>query len=59
MTANIKYNYNLSVDGLMTIDGDAITVSVEDGGDYSLASLCEYFNGKVVKIIVTYDKEYK
>ena len=59
MAADIKYNYKLNVKGLMTVDGDNIVMSVEDSGDFSLAYLCEDFNGKVVKVTVTYDKEYE
>ena len=59
MAADIKYNYKLNVKGLMTINGDNITMSVEDAGDYSLAYLCEDFNGKVAKVTVTYDQEYE
>ena len=58
MAADIKYNYKLNVKGLMTVDGNNITMSVEDSGDFSLAGLCEDFDGKVVKITVTYDEEY-
>ena len=59
MAADIKYNYKLNIKGVMTIDGDNITMSVEDSGDYSLAYLCEDFNGKIVKITVAYDEEYE
>ncbi len=59
MAADIKYNYKLNIKGLMSIDGDEIAISVEDGGDYSLAYLCKDFEGKVVKITVAYDEEYE
>ena len=59
MAADIKYNYKLNVKGLMTVEDDKIIMSVEDSGDFSLAYLCEDFNGKVVKIAVAYDKEYE
>jgi hypothetical protein len=59
MAADIKYNYKLNIKGLVSIDGDEIAISVEDGGDYSLAYLCKDFEGKVVKITVAYDEEYE
>ena len=59
MAADIKYNYKLNVKGLMTIEDDKITMSVEDSGDFSLAYLCEDFSDKVVKVSVTYDKDYE
>ena len=59
MAADIKYNYKLNIKGLMSIDGDEINISVEDGGDYSLAYLCKDFEGKVVKITVAYDEDYE
>jgi hypothetical protein len=59
MAADIKYNYKLNVKGLMSIEDGKITMSVEDEGDYPLSYLCEDFNGKVVKVTVTYDEEYE
>ena len=59
MAADIKYNYKLNIKGLMTIEGNDITISVEDGGDFSLAYLCKDFKDKVVKITVAYDEEYE
>ena len=59
MAADIKYNYKLNVKGLMSIEDDKITMSVEDDGDYPLSYLCKDFNGKVVKVTVAYDEEYE
>ena len=59
MAADIKYNYKLNIKGLMTVEDNNITMSVEDGGDYSLAYLCKDFSDKVVKVTVTYDEEYE
>ena len=59
MAADIKYNYKLNIKGLMTIEDNDITISVEDGGDFSLAYLCKDFKDKVVKITVAYDEEYE
>ena len=59
MAADIKYNYKLNIKGLMTIEDDKIIMSVEESGDFSLAGLCEDFDGKVVKITVAYDEEYE
>lgn len=56
--ADIKYNYKLNIKGLMTVDDNDIIISVEDSGDYSLADLCQDFDGKVVKISVAYDEDY-
>ena len=59
MAADIKYNYKINIKGVMSIDGNEITISVEDGGDYSLAYLCKDFEDKVVKITVAYDEDYE
>ena len=56
--ANIKYNFKLNVKGIMSIDGDQIVLSVEDGGDFNFADLCADFNGKLVKISVAYEEDY-
>ena len=57
--ADIKYNFKLNIKGLMSIDGDKIIISVEDGGDHNLAYLCDDFDGKIVKIGVAQDEDYE
>lgn len=56
--ADIKFNYKLNIKGVLSVEGDRITVSVEDDGEYNLASLCRDFDGKLCKIGVAYDEEY-
>lgn len=56
--ADIKYNYKLNIKGILDIDDGKMTVSIEDGGDYDFAALCEDFDGKLVKISVAYDEDY-
>jgi hypothetical protein len=57
--ADIKYNYKLNIKGIMSIDDGVITISVDEGGDYDLAGLCQDFNEKLVKITVAYDEDYE
>ena len=56
--SDIKRKDNLSVKGVIDIDDDRITIDVEDVGTMMLAKLIEDFNGKEVKMTITYDREY-
>lgn len=45
--------------GLLSIDGDALFISCEDGAqDVNLAKLLADFDGRPVKISCNYDEEY-
>lgn len=56
--ADIKFNYKLNIKGVVSVDADRITITVEDDGEYNLAALCRDFDGKLCKIGVAYDEDY-
>ena len=57
--SDIKRNYKVSAKGVLNIDEDGrITISVEEEGDYDLAKVLEDFNGREIKLQVTYDEDY-
>lgn len=60
MADKIVRKYNVSVQGILTIDEDGrLYVSCEDGAqDVSFARLLEDFDGRQVKISCNYDEEY-
>ena len=57
--SDIKRNFKIQAKGCLSIDSNGrITISVEDEGDYDLAKILECFDGREVKIQVTYDEDY-
>lgn len=58
MAEKITKNYKVSAQGTLYVDGDAITISIEDKGDFNLAQLLSDFDGKAVKLSVAYDEDY-
>lgn len=57
--SDIKRNFKVSAKGVLNIDDDGkITISVEDEGDYDLSEILEDFNGREIKLQVTYDEDY-
>ena len=57
--SDIKRNFKVSAKGVLNIDEDGrITISVEDEGDYDLSKVLEDFNGREIKLQVTYDEDY-
>jgi hypothetical protein len=54
----MKKNYKVSGSGLLTIEGDAIYVSVEDKGEFNLAKVLADLNEHPVKFSFSYDEEY-
>lgn len=57
--SDIKRNFKVSAKGVLNIDDDGkITISVEDEGDYDLSKILEDFNGREIKLQVTYDEDY-
>ena len=57
--SDIKRNFKVSAKGVLNIDEDGrITIPVEEEGDYDLAKVLEDFNGREIKLQVTYDEEY-
>ena len=57
--SDIKRNFKVSAKGVLNIDEDGrITISVEEEGEYDLAKVLEDFNGREIKLQVTYDEAY-
>lgn len=57
--SDIKRNFKVSAKGVLNIDDDGrITISVEDEGEYDLAKVLDAFNGREIKMQVTYDEDY-
>lgn len=57
--SDIKRNFKVSAKGVLNIDEDGrITISVEDEGDYDLSKVLDTFNGREIKMQVTYDEDY-
>ena len=57
--SDIKRNFKVSAKGVLNIDEDGrITISVDDEGDYDLSKVLEDFNGREIKLQVTYDEDY-
>lgn len=59
MADKMTKNYKVSGSGVLYIDGDAIMISVEDKGDFNLASVLADLNEKPVKFSFSYDEDYK
>ena len=58
MADSMKKNYKVSGSGFLTIDGDKITVAVEDKGEFNLANVLSDLNECSVKFSFSYDEEY-
>lgn len=57
--SDIKRNFKVSAKGVLNIDENGrITISVEEEGDYDLSEVLEDFNGREIKLQVTYDEDY-
>ena len=59
MADKMTKNYKVSGSGVLNIDGDIITVSVEDRGDFNLAKVLSDLNGCAVKFNFSYDEDYE
>lgn len=55
----MKKNYKVSGSGFLTIEGDRITVAVEDKGEFNLANVLSDLNECSVKFSFSYDEEYE
>lgn len=58
MADKMTKNYKISGSGILDIDGDMITVCVEDKGEFNLASVLADLNGCAVKFSFSYDEDY-
>lgn len=59
MADKMQKNYKISGSGVLSIDGDTIYVSVEDKGEFNLASVLADLNEKPVKFSFSYDEDYE
>ena len=59
MADTMKKNYKISGSGVLCIEGDTISVLVEDKGDFNLASVLADLHDKPVKFSFSYDEDYE
>ena len=59
MADKMTRNYKVSGNGVLSIDGDAIFISIEDKGDFNLASVLVDLNERPVKFSFSYDEDYE
>ena len=59
MADKMQKNYKISGSGVLCIDGDEITVCVEDKGDFNLATVLSDLDGRPVKFNFSYDEDYE
>lgn len=58
MADKMQKNYKVSGSGVLSIEGDAIYVTVEDKGDFNLAEVLSDLDGCAVKFSFSYDEDY-
>ena len=58
MADTMKKNYKVSGSGLLNINGDTITICVEDKGEFNLARVLSDLNDCAVKFSFSYDEDY-
>lgn len=59
MADKMTKNYKVSGNGVLFIEGDAIFISIEDKGDFNLASVLSDLNERPVKFSFSYDEDYE
>lgn len=59
MADSMKKNYKVSGSGVLGIEGDRITVLVEDKGEFNLANVLSDLNECSVKFSFSYDEDYE
>ena len=59
MADKMTKNYKVSGSGILNIDGDTITVSIEDKGEFNLANVLADLNECSVKFSFSYDEDYE
>ena len=58
--SDVKKNFKVSVKGIMSIENNGrIIMSVEDMGDIALDRILDDFDGRDIKMSVTYDEDYE
>lgn len=59
MADSMKKNYKVSGSGFLSIEGDVITILVEDKGEFNLAHVLADLNEHPVKFSFSYDEDYE
>lgn len=59
MADKMQKNYKISGSGVLCIEGDMISVLVEDKGEFNLASVLADLNDRPVKFNFSYDEDYE
>ena len=59
MADSMKKNYKISGSGILSIDGDAIIISVADKDDFNLANVLKDLDDCYVKFSFSYDEDYE
>ena len=59
MAGKMTKNYKVSGNGFLVIEGDKITIDVEDKGEFNLANVLSDLNECSVKFSFSYDEEYE
>ena len=59
MADTMKRNYKISGSGMLYIEGDSISVIVEDKGEFNLAAVLSDLHDKPVKFNFSYDEDYE
>ena len=59
MADKMTRNYKVSGSGVLYMDDGAIFISVEDKGDFNLASVLSDLDNKPVKFSFSYDEDYE
>ena len=59
MADKMTKNYKISGSGVLCIEGDTISIIVEDKGEFNLASVLGDLNDRPVKFNFSYDEDYE
>jgi hypothetical protein len=59
MADKMQKNYKVSGSGVLNIDGDMITISLEDKGEFNLANVLADLDECYVKFSFSYDEDYE
>lgn len=59
MADKMTRNYKVSGSGVLFIDGNEIVISIEDKGEFNLATVLADLDDKPVKFSFSYDEDYE
>ena len=58
MAHKVSRKYALDIKGIIDVENNRVTISVEDRGEFDLANMLQDFSGRECSISVKYDEEY-